>query len=89
VVIGGEPDQVAIVPPVDVTDAMERLLLSVVVVTDAQSGCTGFYNLTHGWQLLAAEGHWSWHQFLWTIEYFPFRHVEALSWLESYVSIER
>jgi hypothetical protein len=68
---------------------MERSLLSVVVVTDAQSGCTGFYNLTHGWQLLAAEGHWSWHQFLWTIEYFPFRHMEALSWLESYVSIER
>ena len=88
-VIGGEPDQVDIVPPVDVTDAMERLLLSVVVVTDAQSSCTGFHNLTYGWQLLAAEGHRSWHQFLWTVEYVPFRHMEALIWLKSYVSIER
>jgi hypothetical protein len=57
--------------PNNITDAMERSLLSVVVVTDAQSGCTGFYNLTHGWQLLAAEGHWSWHQSFWTPDYAP------------------
>jgi hypothetical protein len=62
---------------------MERPLLLVVVVADAQSGCTGFHNLTHGWQLLAAERHWSWHQSLWTIEYVPFRHMEALIWLKS------
>jgi|tagenome__1003787_1003787.scaffolds.fasta_scaffold20866546_2 hypothetical protein len=50
---------------------MERSLLSVVAVADAQSGCTGFHNLTHGWQLLAAEGHRSWHQSLWTIRICP------------------
>ena len=68
---------------------MERSLLSVVVVADAQSSCRDSHNLTHGWQLLAAEGHRSWHQSLWTVEYVPFRHMEALIWLKSYVNIER
>jgi hypothetical protein len=68
---------------------MEMSLLSVVVVADAQSGCTGFHNLPHGWQLLAAEGHRSWRQSTWTVEYVPFQHMEALIWLKSYVNIER
>jgi hypothetical protein len=29
------------------------------------------------------------HQPLGPIEYVPFRHIEALNWLKSYVSIER
>jgi hypothetical protein len=68
------------------TNFMEMSLLSVVVIADAQSGCRGFHNLTHGLQLLAAAGDRSWNQSLWTIKYFPFRHMEALVWLKSYQS---
>ena len=38
--------------------------------------------MTPDLQLLAAAGDRSWNQSLWTIKYFPCRHLEALVWLK-------